>query len=312
MQRFYSNRSLTLIVSYGANAAMPLDKPQEARPSASAENVIWDPIALLKEGRELDKMKGLAEKPKPLSFDQKISKAIEGTPLPVRERIESLIDGLSSDDKDAQSKARSELKDYGKAAIPFLLRDLGDDTYAKREAVGQILASMRDVAVPGLLSALNSKDLEVSKRATKLLDDISENVSVMKDHEGRLRRLYDPESKELLVSADYRNDGVLNEAVTWGRTFRLQSDGKYIRSNLPDEKWDKVTVAEDGTVRFTQGRSATEWTPDGTVLSYWDGRLINGLRKDGTPIPPRREWPLRKGESWEPPYLKDRIGKDDK
>jgi hypothetical protein len=263
---------------------MRLDGPPEVKPPASTENVLWDVLALWREGRPLAKKQAS----KPLTFEEKIDKAIEGTPLAVRERIESLIQGLRSRDKDGRAKSEADLKDYGKAAVPFLLRALGDDDFRKREAAHKFLASMKGDAVEGLLSALKSTDPEIRNRADTLLGEFGKKIGAIKDDRGRLRRLYDPKSGDLLVSTDYRDDGVLVEAKTRNVSFRLQADGKYIRSDLPGTKLDKVAVDGTGNVRFTVGpRNEVEWAPDRTIRFYTDGRFSGGIRPDGTPIPAR-------------------------
>lgn len=269
---------------------MQLDKPKEVKQPAPMENAVWDAVALLTEGSFLAKYQGAEKKAKPLTFEQKIDKAIEGTPLAVRDRIESLIDGLRSRDKDTRAKSEADLKEYGKAAVPFLLRTLGDDNFRKREAAHKFLALMKGDAVESLLLALKSTDAEIGQRADTLLEEIGKKIGAIKDDQGRLRRLYDPKSGDLLVTADYRDDGVLEEAKIRGVSFNLQADGKYSRSDLPDTKFDKVAVDGAGNVRFSVGpRNEVEWDPDRTTRFYTDGRFSGGTKPDGTPIPAPRD-----------------------
>jgi hypothetical protein len=222
----------------------------------------------------------------PLRFAEKINKAIDSTAEPLREKLEALIAALQSKEKEKRDRALSGLQKFKKAAIPFLLRDLADKEYNTRQAAHDALASLKGEAIEGLLSAVKSSNLEVRVRAGVLLNQIRQaaNIYLMKDEQGRLRRIFDPKTGALVLSVDYREDGVLEDLQIRSVSFRLQAEGKYTRDDLPAMSWDSVVVSNNGTVRFTLGNEAIEWDPDRTTRFYRDGSLKGGIRNDGSPL----------------------------
>jgi hypothetical protein len=260
---------------------MQFEDPKEVNTPGEKGAPQWNPIALLEEGRTLGR--AAPEKARPVSFNEKLEKRMKDLPEAVRNRIEGLVDRLASEDEATRSKAKADLQDYKQAAIPFLLRNLGSEKFPERKAADDFLRSMGADAVPGLFTAKNSDDLEVKTRATRLLNAMerSGEMDVMKDEAGRLRRLIG--EGEVLVSAEYRDDGVLIKAKTGDATFKLLPDGKYINTAFPKDKYDNVSVDEYGTLRVSRGGTTNVWGAGGTSgFDKWlseMGKLLKKLSK---------------------------------
>src|ERR1700722_1583097 len=82
-------------------------------------------------------------------------------------------------------------------AIARLVRQLGDDSFEKRQAASQALDALGEPALKELFAAARSDDLEVRQRAVKLIATIS----------GRLRAATLAELERLQVERELKEEG---------------------------------------------------------------------------------------------------------
>src|SRR5262249_44516344 len=92
--------------------------------------------------------------------------------------------------------------------VPALIRQLGADSFAEREAASKALQKIGPPALAELRKALVSKDLEIRRRARRLVDAIEKEVygliRVFEGHSGGVNGVaFSPDGKQA-ASADGR------------------------------------------------------------------------------------------------------------
>jgi len=228
-------------------------------------------------GKEQD----IKESPMLGSFDKQ--------PNAVKEQIDGLIKKLNAPDGKDREQAQEQLKQYGHAAAQRLVRNVDSDSYRERDAAERQLIRMGAAAVPALYDAIE-KPLSVHQldRAPKVLDNIvkSSSDTEFRDGQGRIRRVVDGTTREMILEANYNKNGDLSDATIRGAKFSRQDDGSYVRSDT-DGKYNNVHVTAGGGLSFQIGDSkgSIEWAADGrTLIVDPDGTVNTIIMPDGKQI----------------------------
>jgi len=192
--------------------------------------------------------------------------AQNGVPLHVRENIERSIDQLRSPDTRAQAQQR--LREFGPAAVPFLISQLDSGDFRRRDAAHTQLLQMADAALPGMLSARDgTESMEMRRRLDLLIDQLApaHNGDVL-DAQGRFRRSYSlsGESRSVNYDAQGRVTNVTLDTGSGQETFVRRADGMFDRLNDSVPVRD-VSVSTDGSISFRVGDASVLWSRPGNV-----------------------------------------------
>lgn len=194
-------------------------------------------------------------------------------PLQVRENIVRSIDQLRSPDAAIREQAQQRLRDFGPAAVPFLISQLDNANWRHREAAHAQLLQMGDAALPGMLSTLDgTHSPEMRNRLNQLIDTLAPlHEGDVLDAQGRLRRSHSLGGESLAISYDAQ--GRLSHVSVDRRTgtdvFVREADGTFRRGldrySLEPTPIRNLSVGQDGTISFGVGTAAVTWSRAGNV-----------------------------------------------
>jgi WD40 repeat protein len=190
-----------------------------------------------------------------------------------------------------------------KPDVPALVRQLGADSFAEREEATRALQKLGARALPALRKAMRSPDIEVRRRAQRLLDSIEKDVygivRVFEGHSGGVNGVaFSPDGKRA-ASADGRAVRLWDLATgkqlasTQGHDDRViavcfSPDGKQIASGSEDRTvrlWDARTLEE---VRVFRGHRDYVRA----VAFSHAGKRVVSASMDGS----IREWEVQTGK----------------
>lgn len=208
-----------------------------------------------------------------LASSDRINAAIAELPPGTREKIEQLLVQMRDPAQAAQSAAM--LRQFGRQVIPFLIKDLGSDTFAVREIARVQLLRMGPDAIPALFAEVDHPaTLETRLRAMRLIEQILERSgqSTAYDSLGRLRMIYDANTRQVIFNASYDLDGHLSSVSIGALNFRRRPDGSYIEQSS-EEVFASVQADQFGNVRFGSGANSFMATPDGRLFIFENNYL---------------------------------------
>jgi WD40 repeat protein len=191
-----------------------------------------------------------------------------------------------------------------KGSIPALIKELGAESYAQREAASKALARIGPPALSELCKALRAEDLEVRLRVRRLVDaigkDLFREMRSFDNHSGsvnavafspdgkraasgdhRAIRLWDLQTGKQLSRTDEHDDRVM--------ALAFSPDGKTLASGSEDRTvrmWDTSTLDQQKVLK------GHKWDVRAVAFSR-DGKRLASASRDGT----IRVWDARSGEA---------------
>jgi WD40 repeat protein len=173
------------------------------------------------------------------------------------------------------------------AAIQRLVRQLGSDSFAQREAAAKRLAELGEAAEPHLRRALTSGDAEVARRARVLLEALHGPRSWR--HNQPLQAVaFAPDGQTLLAGDSAGGVQVLSARGALRRSLRGHTDSVVAVAFAPDGR-RALSASHDGTVRLWDLRGGKEvlrfeghagavkaaaFTPDGRQVLSLDDQVV--------------------------------------